>query len=47
MRDERSPRCEACARVLKASHVVRGGRPVVLLVCKSPICRLYNRDVGK
>lgn len=35
--------CGKCARPLKPKQVIRAGKPVTVQVCKSPICKAYNR----
>lgn len=35
--------CKSCARPLKDSHVMKGGQPTKVQVCKSPICKKYNK----
>jgi hypothetical protein len=35
--------CKACARPLKEKSVIKSGKPVKVWVCKSPICKRYNK----
>lgn len=35
--------CKACARPLKEKRVIKRGEVGTVWVCKSPICRLYNK----
>lgn len=36
--------CKACARALKEKTVIKRGMPATVMVCKSPICRLYGKE---
>lgn len=37
-----TPVCKSCARPLKATHIIKGG-PKKVMVCRSPVCKSYNK----
>jgi hypothetical protein len=39
--------CNKCAKPLKDKVIMKGGKPTTVKVCKSPICKVYDKPQGE